>query len=112
MVRVERGNEVEVSGPVRTALVRIFQETVHNSIRHGRARQIEASLAADAGRIELLIADNGAGFDLAAPTAGTGIKGLRSRVGEVGGSISIESTPGSGTRVHVELPLTRGARAL
>jgi signal transduction histidine kinase len=106
-VEVEHGGAVIVQGDLRTTLVRVFQEVVHNALHHGRAKCIRASLAACDDRVELTVSDDGDGFDPAARGAGTGISGMLARARELGGDVVVESAPGAGARVHLRLPLSR-----
>jgi signal transduction histidine kinase len=103
-VEVERGAATVVHGSLRSTLVRVFQEAVHNAVHHGRAGRIQARLAAGDGRIELEIADDGCGFDPSAPGPGTGLAGMRDRARELGGEVTVESTSGAGARVRLALP--------
>ena len=77
-------------------LVRIVQECVHNSLRHGHAREIV--LRMDRG--SLSVSDNGSGFDVRRATAGRGLKNLRWRAEKLGANIDITSGA-SGTTVHI-----------
>ena len=106
-VDVSGGGEVILSGGLRTALVRIFQETVHNALRHGAASRIDASLGADDDAVHLRVADDGVGFDPAVRNSGTGLAGMQARAREVGGELHVSSCPGEGTTVQVTLPLER-----
>ena len=111
-VEVTEGREQLVGGPLRVAVVRVFQEAVHNSLRHGKATRITARLAARAGRsITLDVVDDGRGFDPGSRTAGRGLVGIRERARELGGVATIETGPSAGTRVRLEIPITRGASA-
>ena len=107
-VEVVRGASMVVSGDLRTTLVRVFQEAVHNAIRHGHARHIRARLGAGDGRVELEVADDGQGFDSKgeSPGPGTGIAGIRQRAREIGGEVTIESVFGGGARVRLALPFS------
>jgi signal transduction histidine kinase len=104
-IEVRRGASTVVGGRVRSTLVRIFQEAVHNAVHHGRAAHIEAYLAAGDGRLRFEIADDGGGFDPAAPARGMGLAGMRDRARELGGDVTVESAVGAGARVRLELPL-------
>ena len=77
-------------------LVRIVQECVHNSLRHGQAREIVLHM--DQG--SLLIRDNGSGFDTQHVTLGRGLKNLRWRAKKLEANIDISSNA-SGTKVHI-----------
>jgi len=93
-------------------LYRLVQEALTNIARHSRATRVEikisAGAAADSGqRMEILIADNGAGADLTAPRAGLGLVGMRERVSALGGSITLASGRGAGFTVKASLPMAR-----
>ncbi len=99
--------------PVKISLYRILQEALSNAVRHGGADDHRVSLRSDGRSIVMEVADSGRGFDVAAvmqrPLAGHfGLEGMRERVTLLGGRFSIESRPGLGTRICVELPI--GAR--
>jgi signal transduction histidine kinase len=77
-------------------LLRAAQEALANVRKHAGAGQVEVTLD---GAV-LAVADDGAGFDPAAPSGGYGLAGMRRRVEEIGGTVSIATGPG-GTRVEV-----------
>ncbi|APR81580.1 two-component system sensor kinase [Minicystis rosea] len=99
-----------VDGPARLALVRVFQEAVANALRHGKARRIRAELGeAEGARVRLLVEDDGAGFEAGRARAGArGLAGMRRRAEDLGGRCDIETQPGAGARIVIELP--RGDR--
>jgi signal transduction histidine kinase len=94
-----------------TALYRIVQEALTNVVRHARARGVSVLLDRRGSRAILVVEDDGMGFDvegvrhLRAPAGVLGILGMEERALLVGGSLTIESHPGSGTAVFVEVPL-------
>jgi signal transduction histidine kinase len=90
-------------------VVRICQEAIHNALRHGQASAIEVSLGADRDNVEIVVADDGVGFEPGPATrgAGSGLAGMRERAREIGGSVTIDSRPGAGARVFVQLPAAR-----
>jgi len=94
-----------------TALYRIAQEALTNSIRHGQARHVDIQLIGIEKSIRLIIEDNGVGFDLlSTPGRGPGFSGIglvsmRERVHSLLGHCDIESRPGKGTTIIVEVPL-------
>jgi signal transduction histidine kinase len=107
------GGEVEmdlddtVAVPPRTqeALLRVLREAIINAMRHGRAKTIRVQLRADP-EVCLVVSDDGQGFDVeAAAQAGRlGLRSMAARIGELGGEVTIDSSPGSGTRIEVRLP--------
>lgn len=88
------------------AVYRIADEALTNSVRHSGAGQVELTLRRERGRLRLLVADDGAGFDGAAtiPDGHVGLAGMTERAQLVGGTLDISSVPGSGTTVRFEVP--------
>lgn len=94
--------------PVRleVGLYRIVQEALANIARHAQARHVELGLSVTPEQIELLIEDDGQGFDPAQiPPGRFGLIGLNERVKLLGGALRLESSPGEGARIEIEIPL-------
>ena len=92
---------------IEMALFRIMQEALTNVAKHARTRDASIALHQENGAVRLTVADNGAGF---ASTGSDGrdlprcgIAGMRERARAVGGTLTVESSPGAGTRVMVEI---------
>jgi signal transduction histidine kinase len=85
-------------------LYRIAQEAVTNAIKHGKARRVTISLAADAETIYLEITDDGAGLPAHPNSGGLGLQIMAHRAGMIGGDFKIEPLPGQGARVTCTLP--------
>lgn len=81
--------------------VRAAQEALSNARRHAAAHRVVLRLEKRDGQIELLVEDDGVGFD--ARDAGSGLTGLRRRVEQAGGSFEVQTSPGGGTRVVARL---------
>ena len=96
------------------ALFRITQEALSNIHRHARAGRISMAFAGRPDEVSLQIADDGRGFDpsVPAPASAAGLRGIRERLAEFGGSLGIESTPGSGTRLIIRLPCSGPAERI
>lgn len=94
-----------LSSELETALFRIAQEAFTNVVRHAEARQASLTMGACEGFVRLRIHDDGRGFDPTATTGGLGLLGIRERVDNLGGFFRVESAPGAGTSLLVELPL-------
>jgi two-component system NarL family sensor kinase len=91
---------------VEAGLYRIAQEALTNVVRHARARQVAVQLVLRPDRLHLTITDDGRGFDpLATPRDRYGLIGLNERVRLLGGALRVQSAPGAGTRLDVEIPL-------
>jgi signal transduction histidine kinase len=94
----------ELPDELRTCIYRVVQEALHNCARHAHARSVKVIVKQERSRIVLSVEDDGRGFD-AHRVRGLGLVGMEERVHHLGGEFEIESEPGSGTKVAVELPL-------
>ena len=103
-VGLEIDEELHVPAEIETAAFRIYQEIATNITRHSGAENVAIELYVDDGALTLSVEDDGVGFEPAAE-AGTGILGMHERASLVGGTIRIESAPGTGTHVRFECPL-------
>ena len=80
-------------------------ESLTNVRKHAQARTVTARIEQDDGTFRMTITDDGKGFDPAALGSGQGLSNMRGRVERLGGRLMIESRPGSGSRLVVELPV-------
>ncbi|MGB8191012.1 MAG: sensor histidine kinase [Chitinophagaceae bacterium] len=95
-------------------LFRIFQEILNNTIKHSKASLVNVSvICSEEGKFSFIVRDNGQGFDLqekqhsGSRVAGVGLKSMVNRARLIGAAVNIESKPGKGTSVTVELPLQK-----
>lgn len=89
------------------ALLRVAQEALHNALRHSGARAVDVALVRRGQGAVLTVTDDGKGFEpLAVRRAGRhlGLVSMRDRAGGVGGRLSVESAPGRGTTIEMEVP--------
>jgi signal transduction histidine kinase len=101
-----------VSLPVKIALFRILQEALSNAYRHAGVQRVWVRLSASGNLVRLEVEDKGRGFNpppLVGPQATEraehiGLRGMRERVALVGGTLTLHSAPGEGTRIVVEVP--------
>jgi len=104
------GMEEKLSPQIETAFYRIVQEALNNIAKHAQADRVEVSLVKRDSRIYASIQDNGKGFDLEkvlhpeTPERGFGIVGIQERVSLLGGQLEIQSRPGFGTLISIEIP--------
>ncbi|MGH2593704.1 MAG: histidine kinase [Anaerolineae bacterium] len=114
--RVERDHglsiEVRAQGDVdrlparlEAGAYRIVQEALHNVVRHAAARQVLVDVSRAEGRVRVLIQDDGRGFDPPAASQGFGLIGMRERARLLGGVLEVDSAPGRGTRIALEVPV-------
>jgi signal transduction histidine kinase len=85
-------------------LLRIQQEMLTNTLKHSGATAVSATLSFDVEGLRLDVEDDGRGFDPKTRHDGLGLLGIRERVRELGGHLSIDTSPGGGTRMSVLLP--------
>jgi signal transduction histidine kinase len=85
-------------------LLRVCQEALANVRKHADARSAAVRLDYDPAAIRLEVSDDGAGFDPARVNGGYGLRGMRTRVAEAGGTLTVRSAPGTGTQVSVLVP--------
>ncbi|MGE0227502.1 MAG: histidine kinase [Dehalococcoidia bacterium] len=97
--------EPDVPLDVKEALYRIAQEAMHNSIKHARAHRIRLLLQTAESTLRLEATDDGIGFDVDGDFPGhLGLRSINERAASIGGSVSVESSPGNGCRVAVRVP--------
>jgi NarL family two-component system sensor histidine kinase LiaS len=93
-----------LSVEAQEVMFRIAQEALANIARHSSASHADIILDHRADAVTLTIKDDGRGFDTQAPHAGIGLRSMRERAEAIGGAFSVESTPGQGTQIIVNLP--------
>lgn len=96
-----------IKGELAFHIFRIVQELVQNIIRHAASKQAIVQLAYHDELLSLTVEDDGAGFDLhtVKPNKGIGLKNIESRIKTLHGKLDIQSAPGKGTSVFIEVPL-------
>jgi signal transduction histidine kinase len=117
--RTNISTEIQLEGeldmipePHRTCIYRIVQEALNNCGRHAHANNVAISLAGAADLIKLTVRDDGVGFDAARKSeTGLGLIGIAERVRDLNGKLKIDSTPGNGTRLAVEIPVKESVTA-
>jgi two-component system, NarL family, sensor histidine kinase UhpB len=99
-----QGKLPPLSADVELVVYRVAQEALTNAIRHARATRATVSLRADAEQVALVVSDDGDGMPVPLPTATAGLSGMRERALLVGGRLRIESRPGAGTQIRLDVP--------
>jgi signal transduction histidine kinase len=100
-----------ISSEIETTLYRIFQEALTNVAKHSGATHVALVLRRTPDQVHGIIEDDGRGFDARAPTQSgngsgrLGLLGIRERLGIVGGTLNVESAPGSGATLIVRVPI-------
>jgi signal transduction histidine kinase len=102
-LRLQPGLEIQPER--RQALVRILREAITNGVRHGQATEVALELSGGDG-VRMAVRDNGGGFTPGGPrpSGGFGLTTMRERAQAMGGDLTIQSDPGHGTLVEVNLP--------
>ena len=102
----------ELPAQVARCVYRVVQEALRNAGKHSGARQAFVNLRGTGSMLQLLIRDNGHGFEPEHVHAGgLGLVSMSERVRLAGGEYSIESAPGRGTRIRVSIPMKRARAA-
>ena len=108
-VRVRVADDLDLSMDLQTALLRLAQGAVANVIQHAQARTATIDLTRSADAVHFVIADDGRGFDPRSGRAGRsdsfGLRAAAERVDQLGGVLDVDSAPGRGTRVTIDLPV-------
>ena len=102
-----QGTPVRLPSPVEMNLLRIGQEAVANAVNHGRARQVSIELLYAGASVSLTVIDDGQGFAAgqSSPAGHFGLLDMRERAQSMSSHLRVESQPGRGTRIAVEVPL-------
>ena len=98
----ELGERPEVPAPVATAVYRVVQEALTNTVRHAAATRVTVTLDHTPASVTVEITDNGTG---PADTEGHGIMGMRERVAALGGALTAGPAPGGGFTVRAMIPV-------
>lgn len=101
------GDEALVPPAVRDEVFLIVREAIRNALDHGAAGAVCVSVDIAPHGLRAVVEDTGCGFDRAAapPAGATGLSSMRERAALLGGSVSVSSRPGRGTRVELVVPL-------
>jgi len=100
----------DLSDLAKTCVFRIAQEALHNCEKYSRASLVRVILGQEGNRLQLEVLDDGVGFSLDArglPLGGTGIVGIKERAQKLGGTVLVESQPGKGARILVQIPVEK-----
>ena len=106
-MRVEGAGEPDIPPLAQVQLLRVVQEALTNVRKHARATQATIAVRVQDQVIEVVVEDDGQGFDLAQVLQERlprfGLQTMRERAEEIGGIFQVDTTPGRGTRVRVQL---------
>ncbi len=101
------GNMANLDENKMTMIYRVVCECIQNALKHAHASQLDVSLIAEQDEMDIIVEDNGVGFDPEAPdySEGLGMQHIRSRVAFLNGRMEINSRPGKGTAIAFYIPL-------
>lgn len=95
---------------IRLCIYRVVQELIHNAIKHASASRLDIQIVKHKDHIVLTVEDDGAGFDTQYQKTngnGLGLRNIETRVSSLSGTVEVDSTPGKGTLIIVEIPLNQ-----
>lgn len=89
---------------VKIPVLRVLQEAIQNIDKYAQASKVEITLKVDDG-VQLMVKDNGRGFDYATVQKGIGLRNIQERTDKLRGKVDFDSAPGKGCTVHMRVPL-------
>jgi signal transduction histidine kinase len=112
-VRVEATVEIfgEPNNDEERLVYRLVQEALTNVVKHAAASHVTVTAKESEGEIQIVVSDDGSGFDPTATTGGRGLTGMRERIELLGGEIEVSSEPGRGTEIVARVPLQERERS-
>ncbi|WP_181347247.1 sensor histidine kinase [Thalassobacillus sp. CUG 92003] len=100
------GHEQRFASKFEVALFRLIQEAVQNAVKHAEPNDIQVKVEMKQSYFTIIVKDNGKGFDTSVKKENSfGLVGMKERVEMLEGEITIDSTPGEGTMVMIQIPL-------
>jgi signal transduction histidine kinase len=101
---IQHITEDQIEDRRKLTLFRIVQEQLNNILKHARAMEVLVRLSMEGDQIVLTVSDDGVGFDVSHHRRGVGITNIVSRAELFGGHVEIQSKPGEGCLLTVNLP--------
>jgi signal transduction histidine kinase len=100
---------VPMASETRRHLFLVLKEAVRNACRHGRPDHLTLRVRRRSSMLRITLVDDGRGFDIDEPRDGQGLPSMERRAREMGATLSIKSSPGVGTQVELDVPVTADA---
>lgn len=101
----ESGDDFQFKSGVEMELYKIIQELISNILKHAKANDVHIESSIHDGVLQLIVEDDGIGFNASKSSNGLGINSLKQRVDKLKGKLIYDSSPGKGTTVIVEVPI-------
>ncbi len=95
----------QISPQIEETIYRIVQEALTNIAKYAQATEVEIKLKVMETKVYLSVQDNGKGFELSQSKTGYGLQGMQERINTVEGCLQIQTAPGAGCRILVEIPV-------
>ena len=104
----EADNLARIKLPIdkRKEIYLVFKEAVNNAAKYSNCNHIDVFISADGGLLELQVSDNGNGFDPVHTKQGNGLRNMQQRAVAMGGVLTVDTTPGAGTKIVMKIPVT------
>ncbi len=99
----ENITKIKLPMDVRKNLYLIFKEATNNMVKYAEASKAMFAIKGEKDNLSLIIHDNGIGFEMSKLSEGNGLKNMKKRAEEIKANLNIESFPGKGTRIHLEI---------
>jgi signal transduction histidine kinase len=96
-------SKINLPMEVRKNLYLIFKEATNNMVKYAQANKAMFAIKGEKNNLTMMIKDNGKGFDVMRETGGNGLKNMRKRASEMGADLLIDSSPGNGTMIQLEI---------
>jgi signal transduction histidine kinase len=106
---IYKGAGQSIEDDLKLNIYRIIQEQLNNILKHAAAKNISVEVEANAKYIHVLVTDDGKGFDPGIKKKGIGISNMINRVESFNGTISINSSPGNGCVIEINIPFKTAA---
>jgi len=97
--------QVQVSSQVRHNIMMAVKESIHNVVKHAKASEITIRVTFDGKTLRIVVQDDGCGFELASAVIHNGLANMKHRLQDIGGACVVESRPGHGTIISLQLEL-------
>ena len=101
----EDENWDSLAGEIKINVYRIIQETFQNAIKHSKCSFFEVTFYRDDEQFNVIMSDNGIGYNVNKGKKGIGIRNITSRIEKLNGSFHIDSTEGQGTTISLNIPI-------